>query len=65
MRLVRFGREYDDPWFVNPEQVDCIVADGRFNTIIHMGSESRRVGMPYTKVIEMLTGEKYERSEKE
>ena len=64
MRLVNLSPDRFNPRFVNPEQVDAVIADDD-ETIVYAGQYFYKVRKHYTKVIAMLTGEECERGEPE
>lgn len=62
MKLVNIAPSKSEPRFVNPEQVDAVIADGT-ETMVYAGQYFYKVRQHYTKVIEMLTGERHEGSD--
>lgn len=53
MKLVNISSNEFFPNFVNPEQVDAVIADD-MDTIVYAGQYMYRVRKHYTKVLEML-----------
>ena len=53
MKLVNLAPDNFNPRFVNPEQVDAVIADDT-DTIVYAGQYMYRVRKHYTKVLEML-----------
>ena len=53
MKLVNLAPKNSEPRFVNPEQVDAVIADG-LETLLYAGQYFYKVRKHYSKVIEML-----------
>ena len=56
MKLVNLAPKGSQPRFVNPEQVDAVIAD-ETDTLVYAGQYYYRVRKRYTEVIEMLGAE--------
>lgn len=56
MKLVNISSNEFSPRFVNPEQVDAVIAD-ETDTLVYAGQFYYRVRKPYTEVVEMLGAE--------
>lgn len=53
MKLVNLAPKGSNPRFVNPEQVDAVIADDR-ETLVYAGQYYYKVRKPYTEVLKML-----------